>query len=142
MASRQYSPIDLYFTESGDYFLGTNGDIADTQNELYRGFIQKVHTIMSSTVGDWKLEPIGANLTSFLGKPNSPDLARRVQDSIYTEIYKHELARPAEVKVEVLPISESSIAIAVFFNPPGNSGRLTLTYTYDTRDNKILIRNV
>ncbi len=134
--------VDFYFTESGDYFLGDDGDIADTKNELYRGFIQMVHTVISSTVGDWKLQPIGANLTSFLGKPNNPDLARRIQDSIYTEIYKHELARPSEVKVEILPISDSAVAIAIFFTPPGATKRLTLTYTYDTRDNKILIRNV
>lgn len=133
---------DFYFSEAGDYFLGEDGDIADTKNELYRGFIQYAHTIVSSSVGDWRLEPVGANLTSFLGKPNSPDLARRIQDSIYTEIYRHELAKPTEVKVEVLPISDSSVAIAIFFTPPGATRRLTLTYTYDTRDNKITIRNV
>jgi hypothetical protein len=134
--------VDLYFTESGDYFLGQDGDIADTKDELYRGFIQMAHTIISSSTNDWKLEQIGANLTSFLGKPNNPDLARRIQDSIYTEIARHKLVRSAELKVEVLPISESAIAIAIFFTPSGTTKRITLTYTYDVRDNKIMIRNV
>lgn len=134
--------VDLYFTESGDFFLADDGDLLDTKNELYRGFIQMVHTIISSSLGDWNLEPIGANLTLYLGKPNTAELARRIENSIYTEIYKHKLARASEIKVEVIPISETSVAIGIFFTPPGVTGRVTLTYTYDTRDNKIALRNI
>lgn len=134
---------DLYFTESGDFVLGTNGDLEDTKNDFYRGFIQRIDTRMRSSKGDWRCTPdVGAGLTDFMGKRNTQELGRLIKSRIYTELYQDDLLRSAEVVVDVLPMSGTQVAIVLIITPPGTTGQIALTYTYSLKDNKIMLRNV
>lgn len=140
----RFKEIDLYCMEAGDFFLDTDrGDIADTQDDFYRAFIQRVDTRMSSGKGDWRLQPqIGAGLTDFVGRRNSAELARFIKQRVYTELLQDDLMRAGELTVEVLPITATKVAIGVIVVPPGSVQSITRMYTYDTRDNKVDVRSV
>jgi hypothetical protein len=135
--------VDLYFTKEGDFFLSENGDLQDTIDETYRAFIQKVLTRMMSKQGDWALQPtVGADLTSFVGKPNTREVAQRMTDRIFAELQQQNLVRGGELKVEVMPLTNTTVAIALIVSPPRSRGQVILTFTYDMRENKLIPRNV
>ena len=135
----RFKEIDLYYTEGGDFFLDTDtNDLADTKNDLYRTFIQRLDTRMNSGKGDWKLQPtLGVGLTDFLGKKSTQALARAMQDKIYSELLLDNLLRPNEFSVQVLPITPVKLAIVVFVRPPNSLGSINRVYYYDLRDNKV-----
>jgi hypothetical protein len=55
--------IDLYFSDDGDFSLGQNGDLEDTQTYAYRGFMQRVLTRLMSKRREWALQPhLGADV--------------------------------------------------------------------------------
>lgn len=140
----RFKEIDLYWTEAGDLFLDADlGDIADTKDDFYRAFVQRVDTRMGSAKGDWKMQPhIGAGLTDFVGKKNSSRLARIIKQRVYTELIQDDLLRAGELTVDVLPITATKVAIGVVIVPPGSVQSITRMYTYDTRDNKVDLRSV
>lgn len=141
--ARMKEIVDLVYTESGDFFLGKNGDLADTKLDLYKGFIQRVHTRMSSGKGDWLTEPeVGVGLTTFVGKQNTAKVAEAIKRKVYSELLQDDLLRPAELVVDVLPVTEHEIAIALIITPPRSRQQLTLMYTYSVADNKVHLRSV
>ena len=135
----RYKEIDLYYTEDGDYFLDTvREDIADTKEDLYRSFVQRVDTIMNYSKGDWILQPtLGAGLSDFLGKKSSAALTRLIKDRIYSELIRDELVRPNEIKIDVIPVTATKIAIILFVKPPQSLETIKRVYYYDLRETKI-----
>jgi hypothetical protein len=134
---------DLYFTGEGDFNLGDNGDLEDTKYYAYRGFIQRVLNRMKSTRGDWPLQSsVGADLHSFIGSPNTKEIALDIQDRIRVELEQENLLLGGELQVKVFPTSKYSVAIALIINPPRSGGQVILTFSYDMRDNKLIPRNV
>lgn len=135
----RFKEIDLYYTEDGDFFLDTaTNDIADTKNDLYRAFIQRLDTRLNSGKGDWILQPnIGVGLTDFVGKKSSASLARTIKDRIYSELLLDNFLRPNEFTIEVLPLSQIKLAIVIFVRPPNSLQTINKVYYYDLRDTKI-----
>jgi len=141
--SRFEKIIDLYFKEEGDFYLGDNGDLADTKNDLYRGFLQRVDTRMRSGKGDWSAQSqLGAGISDFLGKKNNEATARALKSRIYTELYQDDLLRATELTVDILPITSTAIVIALIIKPPASTGQVVIVYSYDLRDNKLMLRNI
>lgn len=135
--------VDLYWTEAGDLALSQQGDLRDTKTDAYRGFVQRIDTRVSSARGDWKTElQMGAGLTDFVGKRNTPELAKAIRQRIYNELYQEDLLRASEVSVDVIPISGSKLAIAVIVKPPNATGQITRLYSYSLTDNKIYLRSI
>lgn len=143
MAKRFEEIVDLYFTQDGDFVLGENGDLQDTNLEAYRGFVQRVLTRMMSRRGDWSLHTdIGANLTSFVGLPNTEEIGSRIKDRVSSELYQENLLRGSELTVEVVPYANTAIAIILVIRPPRTAGQIVLSFTYDMRENKLIPRNL
>ncbi len=141
--ARLKDSVDLYFTETGDFFLDTNGDLADTSKDLYRGLVQRIDTRMKSSKQDWATQPsVGAGLTDFLGKRNTAELGQVIKSRVYSELYQEDLLRAGEVVVETFPISKTQVGISIIISPPRSSGRIALIYSYDMRDNKLMMRNL
>lgn len=138
------SKIDLLFTDSGDYkFDSVTSDFADTTEIPYRAFVQQIATRVSSTRGDWRLQPnIGASLTQNLGRPNSPELGRQIQLAVINSLTQDAFIKSSELKVEVFPIAKNQIAILVLVQPVGDREQIRLSFTYNTKDNKVLPRNI
>ena len=97
--------VDLYFTDKGDFALGDDGDLQDTKLFAYRGLIQMINTRLSSSKGEWALEPeVGAGLSSFRGKPNNQKVALQIKQRIVTELTSENLLRASEFFIDVLPV--------------------------------------
>lgn len=138
------SKVDLLFTDSGDFQIDSiREDLKDTSEIPYRAFIQQIATRVSSSRGDWRLQPtLGAGLTTHLGKPNTAELGRQVQLAVLNSLTQDAFIKSSEVKVEVFPIAKNQIAILVLVQPTGDREQVRLSFTYDTKDNKVLPRNV
>lgn len=135
--------IDVHFTDTGDFFLGESGDLKDTKNDAYRGFLQRVLTRLQSSKGEWALQPtIGAGVSGMLGKPNTEATGVLIKNLIYTELLADNLLRAAEFVVDTFPINKYVIAFAIIISPPNSGGQVVLTLTYDTRDNRLVPRNI
>lgn len=137
---RPRETVDLYFTDSGDFVLGDNGDFRDTKNDHLRGFVQRMVTRVMSNQGDWRLQPqVGANLQEFLGKQNTREVGDRVKQRVQSELIGGGVLRAQELLVDVIPLSSTSIAIIVVVQ--STNPELQLTFTYDFKDNKVLPRH-
>ena len=142
--NRYQRQTDFYWLEQGDLFLDSStGDLADTKNHQYRGFIQRVLTQIMSRKGEWQNEQsVGVNLDDFLGKRNNAANGERLKSRIMTELVKNQLVSASDLNVSVFPTSNTSLAIIVSIQPPGTAKRIVLTFSYDMRDNHIVPRNV
>jgi len=105
---------DLYFSGLGDLAI-ENGDLKDTVGEDYlRSDYQELHTIMSSTLGDWGISPsLGANLDSFLGRPLTKSTLQDIELNIKNAIFKDSIFALNDVLVGVIPISDHEIFVRI-----------------------------
>ena len=144
MASRYKDIRDLYFTEEGDFYYDEDrDDFSDTKDDQYRGLLQKIHTRLSSTTGDWAMQAdIGSNLGDFVGKPNTQAIGEQIKRRIYSALSNGSLLNSKELAVDVIPITRKKLAIILSINPGDVANYITLTYTYDMRDNKLIPRNL
>lgn len=142
MTKRYNESLDFYFSSNGDFCLDDTGMLRDTKYDKYRYFIQRVNTRLSSVQGDWSLAPeVGANLTDFLGSPNTADTGRLIKRRVFNELTRANFISPRDLDVRVMPLSETSIGIIINVTPPDTTSQVVLTYSYDYRDNKIVPRN-
>jgi hypothetical protein len=142
MLKKYNESLDFYFSSNGDFCLDDTGMLKDTKNDKYRYFIQRVNNRLSSTHGDWSLAPrVGANLTDFLGSPNTAATGESIRRRVYTELTRDGFVSGKDLKVEVIPLSQSSVGIIINVTPPDTTSQVVLTYSYDYRDNKIVPRN-
>lgn len=135
--------IDTYFTDTGDFFLGDNGDLRDTLNDSYRGMLQRVLTRVQSRKGDWATQTsVGAGLTAVIGKPNTAEAGAAIRNLIHTELLQEDLLRSSEFVVDAFPLTKHIVAVAIVITPPRSGGQVVLTFTYDVRDNRMIPRNI
>ena len=142
--SYQRSKIDLLWTDSGDFSLDTKrGDLADTINHSYRALIQQISTRISSSKNDWRLIPnLGANLSQALGRPNTRELGNEIKGLVTSALLSGTLLTASELEVDVFPVSKTEIAILIIVTPAGDKAQIRLNFTYNTKDNKIIQRNL
>jgi len=142
--SRFSDEVDLLFTIAGDFSLdGETGDFKDTSHNLLQSLAQQVQTVVSSSLGDWKTSPqVGANIAAFAGKPNTEETGMAVQAQVFQSLVSQIGLRPNELRVVVVPVSSTGIAVLIKINPIGQREEIIMSYTYDARDNKIVPRNV
>ena len=134
---------DLLYTDNGDFWVGSNGDLEETKNYLYKGLIQKIRTRLESNPGDWKLQPgIGAGLQGFRGRENTRNLGDEIKTVVANEILQIGFLSPNEFVVDVIPTSTTSIMIIIAIKTPRDNGQIILPVTYDMRENKIIPRAV
>lgn len=133
--------VDLTWGDSGDFFI-KDGDLKDTKLDLYRSFIQRVDTRMSSAKRDWATQPlVGVGLTDFLGKRNTKELGQAISARVQSELLRDDLLRPGEFQVDVVPISATKLMILLVVRPPGSTSTITRFYSYCTSENKVSVRN-
>lgn len=138
------SKVDMLWAESGDYSLDSvRGDLADTTSLPYRAFIQQVTTRIQSSKKDWKLQGVpAADLTRFIGKPNTLALGESIRQAVVNSLVQGSFIRSNELQVEVFPIAKNEIAILALIQPSGDRAQIRLAFTYNSQDNKIIPRNL
>ncbi len=140
--SKYKRQTDLYFTEDGDYTLADE-DLEDTSLYNYRGFVQRVLTEVFSQKREWNLQQnIGAGIADFLGQRNTSNTGERIKARVFAELTRDNLISSTELKVFVFPIEKNQVAIVIEITPSTVMKKLTLTFSYDMRTNRIVSRNI
>jgi len=135
--------VDLYFSDDGDFSLGSNNDLEDTNKYDYRGFMQRILTRLSSKKREWaQAAHLGANLSDFVGKPNTEEIGNRIQDRIYSVLLQEDLLYGHEFTIDVVPVTKYEVAIIMVITPPRNEGGIVLTFSYDMRNNRLIPRSI
>lgn len=135
---------DYYFTEDGDFLLdASTEDLRDTKNDNYRGFIQKIYTVVSSQKRDWRLSPnLGANISDFLGQPNTRELGQALKNRLFFALTANNFINPVDLEIFVFPRSKESIVAIISVTPPDAQTKVRLSFVYNTKDNTLTPRNL
>jgi len=109
-----YDSIDLEFTWDGDYAIDDDGDIRDTSYDYLQSIRNEVANIVRSELLDWEREPtIGANLSDFLGEPNTREMGQLIQDRVKTALIAAGIVLSEDVSVRVIPVGVYKVMIAI-----------------------------
>lgn len=134
---------DLFFSNNGDFRLGSNGSLERTVGYDYRALVQTIVKRISSSTGDWPMQrQIGSNLGDFVGQDNSRETANLIRSRIVTELTKGNFIAASNLRVQILPVSKTSIIILIFIRTSDPSQPISINFTYDMRDNKLIPRNL
>lgn len=135
--------VDLWWTQEGDFALDEEReDIASTELDHYRGFTQQVLTRVMSNKGDWALQKlVGASVSDFLGQPNTQATGEAIKLRVEGELIREGLCSPTTLKVDVIPTSKNTVLVLVIVVPPGSRQAITLRFSYDLSENRLVPKN-
>lgn len=99
--------VDIALTEDGDWAV-EDGDFAITTG---MGVIQDdIHMRLMTDTPTLRPYPwFGADLSDFLGQPNSPDIARQVRLRVMSALTEMSNIMPMDVEVLVTPVGRSIV---------------------------------
>lgn len=133
-----YSSIDFFWSNRGDYALDHRGDIADTEDNPLRSLVQEMRTRVEASVGDWPIYPtIGAGLDDFIGEVNNRTTADEIKVRVAASLTSDGLIKASDLQVQVTPLSSRAIRVSIMvnvMNTPGvesNIEWLNFSYLYD-----------
>jgi len=105
------------FSAMNDFLFGYDTDIhfedGDIKTTTGLDYIEReIYKVLLTTPGDWHASPqVGASLEAFIGENNTREMGasirRHVERSLTDTIY------PAQLKVKVIPTSESSLTVLI-----------------------------
>jgi hypothetical protein len=138
-----YDSVDAYWTWDGDYAIGNNGDLKDTEEDLLLSLEQEIATVVKSELLDWELDPIvGATLSDFVGEPNTRENGRLIEDRIRFKLVDVGIVAPEDLTVRVVPTGVHELLIMINVLTLATEGnRLTtadsvsVNISYDTMEN-------
>ena len=109
-----YDNTDLTWTFRGDFTLGHNGDLADTEYDPLRSLHQEIRTRLKADLGDWLLnKDIGASLGDYVGEPNNKTTATALKTRIIGALTKFGLVDSRDIKVSFMPIDIDKILFRI-----------------------------
>lgn len=105
---------DISFTSLGDFTVGKNGDLGDTEDDVLESFRNDIRDIVKSEFGDWEKDAtLGGNLSDFLGLPNTRQTAIDIQDRIKSRIVSTGLIASSDITVRVVPVHIHQIMLVI-----------------------------
>ena len=114
---RVYDRTDLYFTHRGDFLIGPEGDLYDTSDDPLRSFVQEIRTRLMSDLEDWRLYPeVGANLSSFIGEPNSKATAMSIRIKIIASLSQYGLVDTRDISISEMPLTADTLLFRLKIN--------------------------
>ena len=142
-----YDSVDTKFDWSGDYSIGSDGDIADTSDDLLASLVQEIQTICKSEVGDWLADPsVGATLSDFVGSPNTQDTANKLYTRLIIKLTENGIVSREDLNIQIVPIGiyqvmiMISVSVAATANNKLTAGQVVnVNIIYDTSENGILV---
>lgn len=109
-----YDNIDLNFDENGDYTIGSDGDIGDTSSDTILSTVVEVKSIIRSDTGDFEKYPaFAANLHDFVGKPNTRETAKQIEQRIKGTLILNKIAEPNDMSIRVVPVRHDALLIII-----------------------------
>ena len=138
-----YDKSDLYWTTRGDYLIGNEGDVMDTEYDPLRSFIQELKTRVESDQGDWVVFPtVGADLRDYVGEPNNATVAEGIKTRLLAAFARDGFVLNQDMKIQYMPIDRDKLLIRASIKVAptaanGNSNNLILTMAYNYSDNNV-----
>jgi hypothetical protein len=141
--ARDYDKTDLVWTSRGDLFVGSEGDLMDTEYDPLRSVVQEILTRLRADFGDWQFAPnIGAQLSDFVGEPNNKTNAENIKSRILSILSKDNLVGTRDVNIRYIPITHDRLMYRVSLKVAptprnGNSETLVMNFMYSYSDNNV-----
>lgn len=138
-----YDKTDLFWTSQGDYFLGDDGDLQDTEFDPLRSLVQEIRTRASSDQGDWVVFPdVGANVRDFVGEPNNQQSAEAIKTRLIAALSKHGFINTRDMIIKYVPVTRDTLLfrLTVRVAPTAenaSSQYITTNLIYSYSDNNV-----
>lgn len=109
-----YDAVDIDWSWDGDHLVGPDGDIADTSDDYSRSLVNEITTVIKSELLEWEKDPtIGADLSDFVGEPNTRENGARLEDRVRTRLVDSGIVVPEDLTVRVIPLSIHRVMISI-----------------------------
>lgn len=112
--SLRFDDIDLAITEDGDLVWTSDEDLGTVSELDY--VIQTVRNRLMSIASDWYYDNIGADIESFIGKPNNKETCDEIVRSITDSLISDGFCDFEDTLVTAQPLSTSDAIVGVFIN--------------------------
>ena len=138
------SSTDLSYSSNGDFFLSEKtGDLRRENTRSHNVTKQIVIKRLEASRGDWRfLRDYGANLNDFIGQPNTAATGELIKANIVNILSYDGLINPGAIMVDVAPVGPRTVLILLKISAPSITEKkpLVITFTYDMRHNKLILR--
>jgi len=139
-----YDAIDLVWTWNGDFKVGVDGDLADTQGDQIQSTIQEIRAILRAELGDWDEHPTyAADIVDFVGEPNTAETARLIQERIKSALVKNSILNPEDLQIRIVPVGPHTLFLSLHLDAVATSNNSvdslgsTLSVVLDTNEKLI-----
>ena len=130
--AQNYDSTDLLWTNTGDFVVGHDGDLADTGFDPLLAVAQDIYNRGKSDTRDWKESPlIGATISDFSGEPNNRENGKKLKRRLINSMIPYGSIDVADISVDVYPIGISKVV-----------GEIGLRVAPTTRNKESKILNV
>lgn len=142
--ARNYDGTDLLWSNTGDFVLGHDGDIADTRFDPLLAAAQDIYDRGKSDIGDWLSAPLlGATISDFTGEPNTSLNGTRLKRRLFNSLLPYGVFDITDVSVDVFPVGISkivgNIVVRVAPTPRNKSSKIINTIIhYDYGENHVV----
>lgn len=135
---------DIFFTEDGDLFLDDNKNLLFSKEENDDLLLNIIQKRIQSNSTDWSLQTIlTADLYDFAGAQVTFDNIEKIQNQIINCLTSDGLVKPEEISISAIPVNPGFISFVMSIKKRNYSfGDLSLSISYDMRDNKISTRYI
>lgn len=135
---------DLLFTEDGDLYLDNNKNLYYSKEENDELLLSAIQKRIQSNATDWNLPGIlTANLYDYAGAQVTFENIENIQNQIINCLTLDGLVEPEEVNITAIPVNPGFISFVMSIKKRNYSfGDLSLSISYDMRDNKISTRYI
>jgi hypothetical protein len=140
--------VDLDFDFSGDFLLGSDGDLADTADDYLRSLVNQIRDLVKSEQSNWESDPqFAADLFEFIGEPNTRAIGKKIEDRLRLRITGIGLVPERDLKIKAVPVHIHQIAVFIKISATATpDNKLTqgepivLTFVYDTMEQGIFFQ--
>ena len=140
-----YDSIDVDWTWDGDYQVGDNGDLKDTDYDYIQSLVNEIRTIVRSEYGDWELHAmLASNLSDYLGEPNNETIARAIEERITSSVSAAGILNPSDLQVRVVPVQNHIVLVTLTISAEATSRNslvvgepVIVSLTYDSLEDSI-----
>lgn len=143
--AQNYDRVDLAFSSHGDWIIGHDGGLMDTDADPLRSIVQEILSIVKSELGSWRLAPNrGASLSDFVGETNDKATAERIKTRILSSLTKNGLVNSHDLKIIYAPIDREQLMVRIGLSvmptvKNAGSTSLGISVVYNFSENNINI---
>jgi len=141
-----YDSIDMRWDDNGDYLLSEDGDFQDTSSDTIESFVAEIKSVLRSELGDWEKHPnYAADLREFIGEPNNPETAKRIENRIIYSLVQNNVVSRSDVSARLVPTRPDTGLVILTIqamptetNSLGESGTVSVVFAFNLIEGGIL----